>query len=78
MVRVAAGVVAHGGADLLREDLEVREHVVDRLVRPFGPRQRLVRVVDVGLVVLVVVEPHGLLVDVRLEGGVVVREGGTS
>ena len=35
-----------------------------------------VQVVDVGGVVLVVVSPHRLLVDGRLEGLVVVRQGG--
>src|SRR4029453_1958086 len=39
-----------------------------------GPFERLVCIVDVGLVVLVVVEPHRLLVDVRLERVVVVRK----
>src|SRR5918994_375288 len=45
-----------------------------RPVGPLGSFQRLVGVVNVGLVVLVVVEAHCLLVDVRLEGRVVIRK----
>ena len=69
-----AGVVANGRLDVLGQDLEVRQHVLDRPVLPLGARERLVGVVDVGLVVLVVMEPHRLLVDVRLERVVVVRK----
>ena len=71
---MAAGVVANGGPNLLRQDLQVREHRLDGAVLPLGAGERLVGVVDVGLVMLVVVEMHRLLVDMRLERAVVVRE----
>src|SRR6266545_503888 len=67
VVRVAADVVANGGADVLRNDLDARQDVLDRAAVPLGALERLVRVVDVSLVVLVVVDAHRLLVDVRLE-----------
>src|SRR5215204_5957049 len=76
VIRMTTGVVAHRSAYVLRQDLDVGEHLFDRAIRPFRPRQGLVRVVDVGLVMLVVVEPHRLLVDRRLEGVVVVWEWG--
>jgi hypothetical protein len=59
-------------ACLSSEVLEVREDLLDGLVREVGPFEGGVRVVDVGLVVLVVVDAHRLLVDVRLESPVVV------
>jgi hypothetical protein len=71
---MAAGVVAHSRPDVLWDDLQVRQDVVDRLVGPLGSFERLVGVVDVGLMVLVMVEPHRLLVDVGLERCVVIRE----
>src|SRR5215813_2255682 len=74
MVCVAADVVPDGGALVLGDDLEVGEDVLDRPVGPLGSLQRFVRVVDVRLVVLVVVDAHRLLVDVRLERAVVVRQ----
>src|SRR5262245_42620240 len=69
-----AHVVAYGHLLVLGEDVEVREDVVDRPVGERRPLQGGVRVVDVGLVVLVVVDAHRRLVDVRLERGVVVGE----
>ena len=53
--------------------------VADEVVNGFRGQvgvvgQRGIHVVDVGLVVLVVVQLHGLRVDERLEGGVVVRK----
>ena len=55
---------------------EVLQHLVDVLVGPLGPLECGVRLVDVGLVVLVVVDPHRLLVDVRLQRVVVVGKVG--
>jgi hypothetical protein len=49
--------------------------VIHGLVGPLSSLERLVGVVDVGLVVLVVVDTHRLLVDVGLERAVVVRQG---
>ena len=74
VVVVPAAVVAHRPLLVLREAVEVLEHLLDRLVRPVGALERGVGLVHVGLVVLVVVDAHRLLVDVRLERGVVVRE----
>src|SRR3954470_16562291 len=71
---MAADVVPDGGALVLRNELEVREDRLDGAVRPLTALERLVRVVDVRLVVLVVVDAHRLLVDVRLERVVVVRQ----
>src|SRR5439155_4588114 len=65
--RVAACVVADGGADLLRYGLDRPQHVLDRPIGPLGAVERLVRVVDVGLVVLVVVDLHRLRVDRAVE-----------
>ena len=74
MIGVAARVVAHDGPDVVRQDLQVRQHLFDRAVRPLGPLEGLVGVVHVGLVVLVVMEVHRLLVDVWLERVVVVGQ----
>ena len=74
VVRVPAAVVAHGRPPLLRQQVDVVEHLLERPAVPLGALDRLVQVVDVGLVVLVVVEPHRLLVDVRLERVVGVRK----
>jgi hypothetical protein len=73
---VAAGVVANGGADLLRHRVQAGEDRLDRIVSPFGALERLVGVVHVRLMVFVVVDPHRLLVDVRLERAVLVRKRG--
>ena len=73
-----AGVVAYRRPLVLRELLEVREHLLDGRVGRVGALERLVRVVDVGLVVLVVVDLHRLRVDVRLERVERVREVGNA
>ena len=65
-----------GRADVLGQRVEVAEHLVHVGVRPFGALERRIRLVDVGLVVLVVVDAHRLLVDVGLERAVVVRKVG--
>ena len=72
VVGVAAGVVADGALLVGGERVEVLEDLVDVLVGPLRAFERGVRLVDVGLVVLVVVDAHRLLVDVRLERVVVV------
>ena len=65
-VRIASGTIVEVGEDRL-----------DRGVRPRPvPVERLVGVVDVGLVVLVVVDLHRARVDVRLERVEVVRKFG--
>jgi hypothetical protein len=75
VVDVATAVVADGAADVLGDGGEVLDEVFDGL----GTQFRVlvdggVQVGDVGLVVLVVVELHGRLVDVGFEGGVVIRK----
>src|SRR3546814_6509378 len=64
---VCAAVVAHRACDLLGQGVDVAYQVLGRLVGVFGAVDRLVEFVDVGLVVLGVVDLHRLRVDVRLE-----------
>jgi len=72
VVPVPAAVVAHGLGGL-RDGLE---QLFQRLAlqRRVGVH-RLVQIVDIGLVVLVVVEGHRLLVDGRLQRVIGIREG---
>jgi hypothetical protein len=76
VVGVAATVVADRFALVLGNAVEVAKDLLDRLVGPFRSFEGRVRLVDVGLVVLVVMDAHRLLVDVRLERGVVVGKTG--
>ena len=76
VVQMAATLVADGGALVLGDRIEVGDDVVDAAALVLGAGQRRVQLVHVGLVVLVVVEPHRLLVDVRFEGGIVVGQRG--
>jgi hypothetical protein len=69
-----AGVVADRRALVLGNLRQAREHVLDRPVGPVRSFEGRVGLVHVGLVVLVVVEAHRLLVDVRLERRVVVGQ----
>ncbi len=64
---MAAGVVADGALLVARQAGEVAQHVLDLAVGPLGPLESRVGFVDVGLVVLVVVDAHRRLVDVGLE-----------
>ena len=75
VVGVAAAVVAHHAANVLGDGVEVGDEFVDR----FGRQRRMagqsgVHVVDVGLVMLVVVELHRLCIDERFESSVVVGQ----
>ena len=72
MVVVSAAVVAYRGANRLGDLAQVADERVQRqrLQRRLS-FQRVVEVGDVGLVVLPVVDPHRLLVDVRLQRRVV-------
>src|SRR5687768_17965941 len=72
---MAAAVVANGTALVVRKLGEARDDLLHRLVGPLGALESGVRLVDVRLMVLVVMDPHGRLIDVWLEGGVVVGEG---
>ena len=59
---------------VLGDLLEVADDVLDRRVRPLRALEGAVDPVDICLVVLVVMDPHRLLVDVRLERRIVVRQ----
>jgi len=72
VIQMAARVVPHGCAFVLRKLIETRDHFLDRSVRPLGALEGRIRLVDVRLVVFVVMDTHRLLVDVRLERRVVV------
>jgi hypothetical protein len=67
-------VVADGGALALRDLREVRDDLLDGLVGPLGALEGAVHLVDVGLVVLVVMELHRGLVDGGLQRVVGVRK----
>ena len=72
---MAAAVVAHNAANLFGDGIEICDQVVNRL----GGQRRKIRqgaihIVDVGLVVLVVVQLHRLSVDERFKCGVVVGQ----
>ena len=73
---MAAAVVADGGADLLGHRVQVLDQVLDALRLQVGALERGVDVVDVGLVVLAVVDLHRPRVDVRLERVERVRQAG--
>jgi hypothetical protein len=74
VVVVAAAIVPDGGPLVVGDPVEADEDLLDRSVGPVGAFEGGVDLVDVGLVVLVVVDPHRLAVDVRLERVVVVGE----
>ncbi len=76
VVGVAAAVVAHSRALVLRNQVEDAQHLLDWAVRPLGALERGVDVIDVRAVMLVVVNAHRLLVDRGLERVVGVRERG--
>jgi hypothetical protein len=75
---VTAAVVADRLLLVIGQAGEILQNLLDVLVRPLGPLQRRIRLVDVGLVVLVVMHLHRRLVDVRLEGVVVVGKIGNA
>ena len=68
VVEVAAGVVADRALLVVGEAGEVAQDLLDVAIGPLRALERGVRFVDVGLVVLVVVDAHRRLVDVGLEG----------
>ncbi len=71
---MATGVVANRTLLVGGQGSEALEDVLDVAVGPLGAVERRVRLVDVGLVMLVVVNLHRRLVDVGLEGVVCVRK----
>src|SRR5215207_1296382 len=75
VVEVPATVVANRGALVLGDLGQVGDDFLDGLVGPVGALESGIDLVYVGLMMLVVMHAHGGLVDVRLEGGVVIGEG---
>ena len=76
VIRVAAAVVADRPLLVFGECVQDAEHLLDRLAVPLGAFEGLVEIVDVGLMVLPVMDLHRLRVDRRLERVVRVRETG--
>src|SRR5690606_1548203 len=76
MVGVATGVVAQRAALVFGQRVEVGNDLLGALVGPLGAFKRGVGIVDIGLVVLGVVDFHRLRVDVGLERVVGVRQFG--
>src|SRR5690606_18977264 len=75
VVVMATPVVADGGADVFRYAVKVLEELLDALLGEVGMAlQRGVEVVDVSSVVLIVMDPHRLLVDVGLQRVVIVGQ----
>ena len=73
MVDVAAGIVADGGADVGGKGVEILEEFLGGLFLEIGMGgEGFVEVVDVGGVMLAVVEGHGFGIDVGFErvGGI--------
>ena len=74
---MAAAVVAHCAADVLRHGIEVAHQFLDRLGLEFGVAgDSLVELGDVSVVMFPMVDFHGLRVNVRLKRIVRVREFG--
>jgi hypothetical protein len=69
VVRVPAAIVPDRGADALRQSVQVGDQCLDRLALMIGMiLERGVQIVDIGRMVLVVMDLHRLGVDVRFEG----------
>ena len=69
VIKVSPDIVTKPYADGLRSLVEIHEEFLGRELGEFGlVREKLVRVSDIGLVVLVVVNPHRFGIDVRLQG----------
>jgi len=67
MVSVAAAVVAHGGADLVRDGIELFQNRGHFHIFKFGACDGVVQVIDVGGVMLAVMCAHRLFVDPGFE-----------
>src|SRR5690606_39998731 len=75
VIRVAATVVADRRPDLLRHRVEVAHQLLDALrLQVRVALKRLVHVVHISLVMLVMVDPHRLLIDMRLQRVVSIRQ----
>ena len=65
---MTAAIVAHDGANVFRNGVEIADQVFDRFLFQVGLAfDRVVKVGDVGLVMFGVMDLHRPRVDVRLE-----------
>ena len=72
---MAASVVAHRGANVFRDGIEIANQVFRALGLQVGMFfERGIEVLYVGPVVHVMMQVHRLLIDDGLKGGVVVRQ----
>ena len=68
MIHVTAAVIPHGCADILRHTVQVAQQFFDRESLQIGVSfEGLIQIGNVGAVMLIVMNFHGHLVDVRLE-----------
>ncbi len=75
MIDHATGIVAHGGANVFGNGVQVADQIGGTFTLQVGMLlQRGVQVVGIGLMMLVVVNLHRLFVDVRFERVVRVRQ----
>ncbi|MNG19923.1 hypothetical protein D3C84_1041340 [compost metagenome] len=75
MVGVAAALIDHRCAKLFRQLLNGRHQLLHGPIGILGALDGRVEVVDVSLVMLGVVNLHGLRIDMRFQGVVGVRQG---
>jgi hypothetical protein len=68
VVGVAATVVAHGGADVLRHLINAAAEILNTHVVPLGACNRVVDIRYIRLMMLIVVNLHRLRINGRLEG----------
>ena len=62
-------MVAHGAANVLRNGVEIEDQLQRRLLEQLRVLlDRGVEIVDVSLMMLVMVNRHGVRIDVRLQG----------
>src|SRR4051794_24618397 len=74
VVGMAAAVVAHCGPDALRHTVEITDQLLNTLALQIGCLLKCrVQVIDVGSMMLIMVDAHRLLIDVRLQGSVIIR-----
>ncbi len=74
MIRVAAAVVAHDCANVLRHRFQITDQIFHRFLFEIGfAFDRLVDVVDVSLVMLGMMDFHRLRINVRFQSIVGVR-----
>src|SRR5712692_7015866 len=74
VIGMAASIVLYSRANILRHILNVAQHIVNALAGKVGIIYRVVQVVDIGGMVLVVMQLHRLCVNVWLQRIVVIRQ----